>query len=385
LSGEVTLPAVELKCQSWYMAFQVIQVFLITTFASGAAAVATKIINDPGSATTLLAENLPKASNFYISYFIVQGLGIAAATVLNIGSLAMFTVVGKLLDKSPRKMFRRYVNLAGLGWGSLYPKFNNLAVIAITYSIISPLVLGFATIGFALVYLATRYNILYCLTNNIDTKGAAYAKALQQLMTGVYLGEVCLIGLFAINTAAGPIVLMAVFLVLTVIYHLTMRQALKQLTTYLPDSLQPEHQLAMFTTKDTNSYDYTSAGAPPSEVAPVMSSGFAKRKASLFSKIFSPQKFASFNRAQTLVPKFPLPTYKEDETRYAYFNPLVRSDPPKLWIVRDEMGISLGEVRDSSEVVEIGDEGARFDEKGKIIWDSERLEQVPIWEKRIDY
>jgi len=58
------------------MAFQVIQVFLITTFASGAAAVVTKIIDDPGSATTLLAENLPKASNFYISYFIVQGLGV---------------------------------------------------------------------------------------------------------------------------------------------------------------------------------------------------------------------------------------------------------------------------------------------------------------------
>jgi hypothetical protein len=129
LSGEVTLPAVELKCQTWYMAFQVIQVFLVTTFASGAASVVTQIINQPSSATTLLAENLPKASNFYISYFILQGLGIASGDLLNIGALAMFTVVGKFLDKSPRKLFNRYITLAGLGWGSLYPKFGNLAII----------------------------------------------------------------------------------------------------------------------------------------------------------------------------------------------------------------------------------------------------------------
>jgi hypothetical protein len=111
------------------MAFQVVQVFLITTFSSGAASVVTQIINNPKSATTLLAENLPKASNFFISYFIVQGLGIAAGNLLNIGSLAMIAVVGKFLDKSPRKMFKRYITLAGMGWGSLYPKVGNLGII----------------------------------------------------------------------------------------------------------------------------------------------------------------------------------------------------------------------------------------------------------------
>lgn len=113
------------------MAFQVIQVFLVTTLSSAASAVVTKIIEDPGSATSLLAENLPLASNFYIEYFVLQGLGIASGDLLNIGALAMFTVVGKFLDKSPRKMFKRYITLSGLGWGSLYPKFGNLAIIGI--------------------------------------------------------------------------------------------------------------------------------------------------------------------------------------------------------------------------------------------------------------
>lgn len=129
LGGEVTLPAVELRTQHWYMAFQVVQVFLVTTFASGASSVVTKIIDDPSSATTLLAENLPAASNFYISYIIVQGLGIAAGNLLNIGALVMLTFVGKFLDSSPRKLFTRYMTLAGLGWGALYPQFGNLGII----------------------------------------------------------------------------------------------------------------------------------------------------------------------------------------------------------------------------------------------------------------
>lgn len=187
-------------------------------------------------------------------------------------------------------MFERYVTLTGLGWGTLYPKFANLAVIAISYSIISPLVLGFATIGFGFVYLATRYNAFYVLTNNIDTQGAAYAKALQHLMIGVYLAEVCLIGLFAMNAAPGPIAMMGVFLGLTIVYHITMYRALGQLITYLPKSLDDEDQLAMFTTVESGSYNYSTAGVPPSEVAPRPLTGFRARKAALFCKIFSPRK-----------------------------------------------------------------------------------------------
>ncbi|KAJ8062119.1 hypothetical protein OCU04_008680 [Sclerotinia nivalis] len=115
LSGEVTTTAVELKCQNWYFAFQVIQVFLVTTLSSGAAAVVSQILADPSSTRTLLAEDLPKASNFFISYIIVQGLGIAAGNLINIGALVMSIIGDKFLDKSPRKFYNRYITLAGLG------------------------------------------------------------------------------------------------------------------------------------------------------------------------------------------------------------------------------------------------------------------------------
>jgi hypothetical protein len=220
------------------------------------------------------------------------------------------------------------------------------------------------------------------LTNNIDTKGAAYGRALQQLMTGVYISEVCLIGLFSINTSIGPIVLMVVFLIATAIYHAIMRNALRPLVKYLPDSIDGD---VSFKHADIGSYELK-ANSPPTETQTLTSKGVGKRKAGLFAKFFDPRKYASHQAVRALVPQYAAPRYDEWEEERAYFHPSIRAEKPRLWIVRDDLGISRKEVRDSSSVVDISDEFATFNEKGKVIWNGqEQVDRMPLWEKRVDY
>ena len=127
--GAPSLAAVELTTQNFYFAFEVIQVFLVVTISSSASSVVSDIINDPTSAASLLAEKIPTASNFYISYIILQGLSFSAGALLQISGLILGKVLGRLLDNTPRKMYSRWSNLAGLGWGTVYPIFTLLAVI----------------------------------------------------------------------------------------------------------------------------------------------------------------------------------------------------------------------------------------------------------------
>lgn len=249
---------------------------------------------------------------------------------------------------------------------------------------IAPLMMGFACVGFALLYLAYRYNVIYVLTNNVNTNGRAYAKMLQQLMTGVYLAEVCLLGLFGIKAAAGPIVITAVLLIVTAIYHASMRHALRPLTWYLPDELDAQNDLE-FSHADHNSYDAKKFAVPPSEADVIPAGALKARKASLFQKLFDPKKAKSFQKVKSLVPNWPAPKYEEEDEAFAYFDPAVVSPAPKLWIAKDEMGMSTVEVAESSKYVSITDEMARFNEKGKIVWDEDRLTDAPIYEKRIDY
>lgn len=121
MAGLVTLSQVELRTQSFYFWFQFIQVFLVTTMTSAATSAVPQIIKNPGSVTTLLAQDLPTSSNFYISYFILQGLTFSAGALLQIIGLIVFKVLGKLFGSTPRKQYSRWANLSALGWGTVVP------------------------------------------------------------------------------------------------------------------------------------------------------------------------------------------------------------------------------------------------------------------------
>ena len=129
MAGKPSLASVELRVQNTYFLFQVLQVFLVTTISSAAAASVVSIIQNPGSVTSLLATDLPKASNFYISYFILQGLAISSGAVLQLVGVILYRILGKFLDSTPRKMYKRFSSLSGLGWGTVFPVYTLFTVI----------------------------------------------------------------------------------------------------------------------------------------------------------------------------------------------------------------------------------------------------------------
>lgn len=129
LGGAPNSASVELFTQNSYFAFQVVQTFLVLTLASSASSVVSDILQDPTSAAPLLADKIPTASNFYISYITLQGLSFSAGALVQLGGLIVGKILGKFLDSTPRKMYKRWSSLAGLGWGTVYPAFTFLAVI----------------------------------------------------------------------------------------------------------------------------------------------------------------------------------------------------------------------------------------------------------------
>lgn len=119
---------VELFVQHAYFVFQVVQVFLITTLTSAASTAVTEILKNPLEIKDMLSENLPKASNFYLSYILIQCLAAGAAKLANIGDLFRHEVIGKS-TANPRRQYSRWRKLTNIHWGSEYPRFTNLGVI----------------------------------------------------------------------------------------------------------------------------------------------------------------------------------------------------------------------------------------------------------------
>ncbi|QLL34362.1 hypothetical protein HG536_0G02210 [Torulaspora globosa] len=219
MSGCMSVQEADLYCQSWYYAFLVIQVFLVVTATSSASATVEAIIKNPSSAMTLLANNLPKASNFYIAYFLIQGLTMPPFALAQIINLILSQLLGKILDKTPRQKWNRYNTLAKPDWGVVYPTVQILVCIWICYAIIAPLVLVFSSVTLGALYLADVYSYNFVQGFSADNRGRNYPRALFQIFVALYLAEICLLGLFIMAKAWGPLVLEVVIMVVTVLAH----------------------------------------------------------------------------------------------------------------------------------------------------------------------
>lgn len=403
-SGEPSLARIELFTQNAYFVFQVVQVFLVVTVAASASSLIKQLSDNPTGITSLLATRLPTASNFYISYFIIQGLSISAGVLSQVVGFVIFKLLYKYLSGTPRSLYTKWANLSAISWGSTLPVFTNIAVIGmmllsivpdglanvckgIVYSCIAPLVLGFATIGMSLFYLAYRYNILFVTDSKIDTKGLIYPRALQQLLTGVYLGELCMIGLFAINVSTGPLVLMIAFLIFTILFHLSLNSALDPLLYTLPRSLEAEEESLRFAAAEALATPDRESKENEKNEKVTTALAAPHKKPNFISKFLAPHIYADYETLRRLVPLTSADLdnmYEDSVAKNAYFPPAVTAEVPLLWIPRDEAGISRQEVAHTSKIIPITDEGCTLNEKNKLEWDAEGA-RPPLWTPKISY
>lgn len=275
----------------------------------------------------------------------------------------------------------------------------------VTFAVIAPLMLFWATLAMALFYLAYRYNILFVTDTQIDTRGLFYPRALQQLFAGIYLAEICMVGMFAVSKSPGPCVLMAIFLVFTVLFQITLNRSLGPLLYGLPRTLQVEEELYQ-ARRVAGSDPEADEGAASKEASKEASKGGSngqsnklkslapggsdgmEKKGNFISKFLKPWVYADYATLRQMVPHediVPVPLdYSEEVEANAYWPPSVTSLTPVLWIPSDPLGVSKQEVALTSKVIPISDEGSTLDEKNKLQWDSESS-RPPIWSEKIYY
>ncbi|WQF80264.1 Putative CSC1/OSCA1-like, 7TM region, 10TM putative phosphate transporter, extracellular tail [Colletotrichum destructivum] len=239
--------------QRFYFVFLFIQVFLVVSIASFFAASVDELwanletLSNVGEILNILARNLPRASNYFFSYMLLQALSVSSGTLLQIGGLVTWYLLARILDTTARDKWKRNTTLSTIAWGQFFPVYTNFACIALVYSVIAPLISLFAVLTFGLLWFAQRYSMLYVTRFETDTGGVLYPRAINQTFTGLYVMEACLAGLFFItvdendNSAATPQgVIMLVTLGLTAIYQISLNTSFSPLFRYLPITVEDE-------------------------------------------------------------------------------------------------------------------------------------------------
>ncbi|KAH7385963.1 hypothetical protein BKA66DRAFT_527669 [Pyrenochaeta sp. MPI-SDFR-AT-0127] len=246
ITGTTTSGERELLVQNFYFAFVFVQLFLVVSISTGITTAIEDLLNDPISIPATLAKNLPKSANYFFSYMILQALSISSGTLLQIGAVVIIVFL-RFLDTTPREKVSRVLARPGINWGTMIPVYTNFGAIGIIYSVVSPLILTMMLITFSLFWFTYRYQMIYVSYAKAETNGLIFPKAVNQLFTGLYFLELCLIGLFFLQRDTNNAVvcfphaiIMIVTLVFTVLYQVILNRAFGPLFTYLPITFEDE-------------------------------------------------------------------------------------------------------------------------------------------------
>lgn len=303
---------------------------------------------------------------------------------------------------------------------------SKLTHAVISYSCIAPIILAFGAMCFYFVHKVYHYNLLYVYSSEVDTRGLLYPHALMQILTGVYLAEICLIGLFGIQAAFGPLLMMLMLAIFTFLVQISLNDALGPLLYNLPRSLSVqglyddlEEEEAPIVVEDLETqYDSDFDPGEPNAVtheelgtrgvavegtkgyskvafrflSASMQEKFSARAGSVSSffqsidfwsawispdgtnpkpnfllKWLHPEVFHDFNALRERIPSdLPDPDYTPELLREAYLQPsLNKINDPMLWIPADPAGVSRQEVEHSKGIIKITDQLSWLEEKKK--------------------
>jgi hypothetical protein len=235
-----------------------------------------------------------------------------------------------------------------------------------------------------LYYLSYRYNLLFVIQPSIDTQGRAYTLALEQLLPGLYIAELALIGLFSLASARGPLIIVMILFLTTTIYHYLTNKYVVPLEKYLPPKVALEELEEGETAPLLGSAEEGQlSGQRTSNMEAHIPAGILDS----LEHFFKPSKFATYQIALRWLRDDTDPQAFEDEEPQrteeqlskAYKNPLLTSAASIVWLPRDTAGLSSSEVLENEKAgLKSTDKGAWLDESGNVCWDNKDFEEVPL-------
>ncbi|KAH7922752.1 DUF221-domain-containing protein [Leucogyrophana mollusca] len=377
--GIPTKSGLELSLMTRYFIFQVIHSFLIVTLSSGIISALPSLLENPTSIPSLLAQYLPQASTFFLTYILLQGLSGVGGGFLAAVQLLLYYVKLFILGSTPRSIYDIKYGPRTVAWGTLFPSITLLMVITLAYSIISPIINGLACAAFFAFYILYKYLFLFQYTQpkQTDTGGLFFPKAIQHIFVGLYVQQVCLCALFFLaedenkkHSSVPEGALMVVLIVFTAAYQAIISNSFGPLIHALPLSLADKTFKDPDPTTDDHDASRIDAGGAGSKAGEKHRSVGTDESASPISPVDKKHGSTSSEGDAEAGPAEYMHVPGE-HIDYGFAHPATSRPQRIVWIPNDDLGLGREEVAANRGAgVLASTEGATMDAKKQVSIDA---------------
>mmetsp|Transcript_7612 Transcript_7612/g.23076 ORF Transcript_7612/g.23076 Transcript_7612/m.23076 type:complete len:751 (+) Transcript_7612:61-2313(+) len=202
--------------------------FLFIVIAGTALQQLSSMIENPTGIVDKLALGIPQQSGFFLNYILSACFFSNAIHLSQIVRIIVHFILGKF-KKTPRQRKDMYKKGADFHVAIRYGKSSLIALIALVYSTLQPLVLLFAAFFFFVTGIVSKHNTCFTKHNNYDNGGSAFWGHIQINFVALYVKELTMIGIFGLNKATGPAVVSIINLVGIALLHMYVNRKYRQL------------------------------------------------------------------------------------------------------------------------------------------------------------
>ncbi|KAK7457008.1 hypothetical protein VKT23_010311 [Stygiomarasmius scandens] len=199
---------IEYSLMKKYFLFLLVNVVFIFLVATTYWQLVRDLAGYPAKIPEKLAKALQsgKARNFFLSYTILQGLGIMPLQLLNLGVIVPRFIL-RTFTRTPRD-FAELNAPPMINYGVVYPQAILIFTITMLYSVVQPLIVIFGAVYFGNAYIVYKYKLLFVFYKPYESQGQAWPLTYIRLIWAVMIFLVFMFGFFLVSKTIALAVLL---------------------------------------------------------------------------------------------------------------------------------------------------------------------------------
>jgi len=181
----------------------------------------------------LIARSIMNIGDFYISFIVLQGVGLIPFRLLEPGGVALY-VWGRLTAKTPRD-FHEMKAPPLFSYGYYLPTALLIFILCLVYSILQNgvLVLLAGLIYFTFSYFTYKYQLLYAMDQPQHATGQAWPMISYRIVLGLVFFQLTMGGVLGLHEAFKAVVLVIPLIAFTVWYGFYFKRRYVPLTKFI--------------------------------------------------------------------------------------------------------------------------------------------------------
>eukprot|EP00257_Ricinus_communis_P016805 XP_015575088.1 CSC1-like protein At1g32090 [Ricinus communis] len=219
IEGYIAVSTLERRAAAKYYYFMLVNVFLGSIITGTAFQQLHSFLHQsPTQIPRTIGVSIPMKATFFITYIMVDGWAGIAGEILRLKPLVIFHLKNMFLVKTERDR-EKAMDPGSVDFPETLPSLQLYFLLGIVYAVVTPILLPFILVFFALAYLVYRHQVINVYNQQYESAGAFWPHVHSRIIASLLISQLLLMGLLSTKEAANSTPLLVILPILTLAFH----------------------------------------------------------------------------------------------------------------------------------------------------------------------